>query len=226
MRRSTWCSSSSGSRRSCHRTPWWSLGRQTRASLVPGESPAGRPAKHPCSGTGEGGKKIQVNSDKNKSIGFKSIKRWMALQKFDLTLWTDISSTRHSSIDSSREWPEISILMRWERMDLTSSSSSPATSGKTWLRVRERLEKWKRRKVAAKQMRNPGEPTLPVPLRPLGPLDPRWWPCWWLYWWSGTRIVDMLPERSHLCPVFLSTSMSQFQHFPKEYKESAHKETF
>ncbi len=60
----------------------------------------------------------------------KKNKSWY--HRFPLTLWTDISSTRHSSIDSSREWPEISILIRWERIDLTSSSSSPATSGKTW----------------------------------------------------------------------------------------------
>lgn len=216
MRRSTWCSSSSGSHRSCHRTPWWSLGRQTQVSLVPGESPAGRPVKHPCSGTEEREKREKRKVKKKVNIGFKSRKRWMTLQKFYLTLWTDISSTRHSSIDSSREWPEISILMRWERMDLTSSSSSPATSGKTWFRVREKLEKWERRKVAAKQMRDSGESTLPVPLHPLGPRGPRWWPCWWLYWWSGTRTVDTLPERSRLCLVFLSTSMSRFPHFPKE----------
>lgn len=63
-----------------------------------------------------------------KSSAMKNFWNWM----YSLTLWTDISSTRHSSIDSSREWPEISILIRWERIDLTSSSSSPASSGKTW----------------------------------------------------------------------------------------------
>lgn len=49
-----------------------------------------------------------------------------------LTLLTDVSSTRHSSMDSSREFPEVSIFMRWERIDFTSSSSSPATEGNTW----------------------------------------------------------------------------------------------
>lgn len=53
MRRSTWCSSSSGSRRSCHRTPRRSLGHQTQVSVAPGESPAGHPVECPCSGTGE-----------------------------------------------------------------------------------------------------------------------------------------------------------------------------
>lgn len=53
MTQNTWHSWSSGSHRSCHRTPWWSLCHQTQGSPVPGGRPATRPAKYPYSGTGE-----------------------------------------------------------------------------------------------------------------------------------------------------------------------------
>lgn len=116
--RNTWHSWSNGT----HVTPSWNLYRHTRVIPAPGERPPSSPAKRLCSGT------------ENTVIIIGSwIKQLKLVQLlFNCTLWTDISSTRHSSTDSSREWPEFSILMRWEWIDFTSSSSSPGTSGKPW----------------------------------------------------------------------------------------------
>ena len=127
------------------------------------------------------------------------------------TLWPDMSSVRPSSIFSSGEWLEISILMRWEVLDSTSSLSSPATRGKTCRQRQKETRGFRDDDEGNKEneAEHHSSTSLPVPPHLVWPRGLRSWSCW------GSQTVDTLPERSRPCPSFLSASTSRFQHSPK-----------
>lgn len=115
-----------------------------------------------------------------------------------------------------RKWPEISIFIRWERTYLTSSLSSPGTSGKTWAQRQKEPRGIRDNDCGNKANESAHHSSvsqlLPVPAHPLWPQGPIWWPCWWLYWWSLSQTEDTLPEHYNACPFCLSATMFLFQH--------------
>lgn len=107
--RSTWCfSQSRGNHRSRRETPLLNLDHQTQPSQVRcADLEDCCPAERPYNETER--ECLILSWCNNSSLVHVSTE--ITLTEQDLTLLTDVSSTRHSSMDSSREFPEVSIFM-------------------------------------------------------------------------------------------------------------------